>query len=253
MIGIILLSGFFLWGAITGPGPGEGTAWAETSVGSIPMQSDTQAVHAEDFERVVLAELTRRFGRPHHEVSVRILFPREVVEVPRGMLHLEIGDWSGGGRTGRRAFRVEVFVNRKFVKTINVVGEVKAQAEVATPLRWLKPKEVVTAEDLALVVVDVPSLTHDFYLNLEEVVGKQVVRPLPPRLPIKKVMLDYPPVIQKGDRVMIEVRSRGLLVQTIGLAKAAGKTGETIPVQNQSSGREVLGTVVAAGIVEVGF
>ena len=60
-------------------------------------------------------------------------------------------------------------------------------------------------------------------------------------------------MIQKGDRVMIEVRGDGLLVQTVGIAKAAGKKGETIPVKNQTSGREVLGTVLASGLVEVGF
>ena len=52
---------------------------------------------------------------------------------------------------------------------------------------------------------------------------------------------------------MIEVRQGGLLVQTVGLAKAAGKTGDTIPIKNQQSGREVLGRVIAAGLVQVGF
>jgi flagellar basal body P-ring formation protein FlgA len=66
-------------------------------------------------------------------------------------------------------------------------------------------------------------------------------------------MLDHPPLIHKGDRVLIEVRNGGLLVQTVGIAKAAGKAGETISVKNQTSGRDVLGTVMAAGIVEVGF
>ena len=52
---------------------------------------------------------------------------------------------------------------------------------------------------------------------------------------------------------MIEVRSHGLLVQTVGMAKASGKPGETIPVQNFTSGREVLGMVLAVGVVEVPF
>jgi len=124
---------------------------------------------------------------------------------------------------------------------------------VATPIRWLKPTDAIEVEVLAPMMVDVPSLTHDFVLELEEAIGKQVLRPLPPRQPIRKIMLDHPPVIHKGDRVMIEVRSGGLLVQTVGLAKAAGKAGETILVQNQASGRDVLGTVMAAGLVEVAF
>jgi len=247
---IILLLGLLLGGNVWGF---EGTSWAERPNLAKRVHGDMQSVRAGDFERVVLAELTRRYGRLHHQLSLRVLFPTQLVEVPKGNLHLEVGEWSGGGRTGRRAFRVGLFVNKQFIKTVNVVGEVKAQAEVATPVRWLKPKDVVGSEDLATMIVDVPSLTHDFVLDLEEAIGKQVLRPLPPRQPIRKIMLDHPPLIQKGDRVMIEVRSGGLLAQTVGLAKAAGKAGETIPVKNQKSGREVLGTVMAAGLVEVSF
>jgi flagella basal body P-ring formation protein FlgA len=134
-----------------------------------------------------------------------------------------------------------------------VVGEVRAQATVTAPTRWIKPKEVMNAEDVTTMMVDVPSLTHDFILHPNEVIGKQVLRPLPPRQPIRKVMLDDPPIVHKGDRVMIEARRGGLLVQAVGLANAAGKSGDTISVKNTSSGREVIGTILSAGLVEVGF
>ena len=154
---------------------------------------------------------------------------------------------------GRRAFRVGLFINGQFLKTINVVGEVKAQATVTTPVRWIKPNEVIVEEDVTAMTVAVPSLTHDFILDSDDVIGKQVLRPLPPRKPIRKIMLDDPPIVHKGDRVILEVRQGGLLVQAVGLAKAAGKSGDTILVQNKSSGREVIGTILSAGLVEVGF
>ena len=59
---------------------------------------------------------------------------------------------------GRRSFRVGLFINGQFLKTINVVGEVKAQATVTTPVRWIKPKEVIVEEDVTAMTVDVPSL-----------------------------------------------------------------------------------------------
>lgn len=245
---IILLLILLLCGS--GWGTVETSAWAETDSSSTGAKGG-QWVHAADFERVVLKELTRRYGRPHHQMSLRVLFPTQLIQVPIGNLQLEMGEWSGGERTGRRAFRVGVFVNQQFIKTVNIVVEVKAQARVATPVRWLKPGDVVTAEDLAPMMVNVPSLTHDFVLNLGEAIGKQVLRPLPPGQPIRKALLDLPPVIHKGDRVLIEVRSGGLLVQTVGLAKSSGKAGETISVQNQASGRDVLGIVMASGLVEV--
>lgn len=234
---------------------GLGGTYARAEGPILPISGGTamQSVHAREFERVILRELTRRYGRPHHHVTFRVLFPSQLVEVPKGKLGLEVREWSGGGRTGRRAFRIGIFVNQQFLKTVNVMGEVKAQAEVLTSVRWLKPKDVVEDGDLSPMMMDMPSLTHDFVLGFEEAIGKQVLRPLPPGQPIRKIMLDHPPLIHKGDRVMIEVRRGGLLVQTVGLAKAAGKAGETIHVQNQTSGREVLGTVIAVGLVEVGF
>ena len=219
-----------------------------------PSENDgRQFLIARDFERVILSKLTRQYGRPNHHLNVRIVAPKKPMAVPAGKLHLEIEKLTGGARMGRRAFRVGLFLNGQFIKTVNVVGEVKAQVRATAPTRWMKPKEVVRAEDITVIMVDVPSLTHDFMLKEEDVIGKQVLRSLSPRRPIRKIMLEEPPVVRKGDRVMLEVRRGGLLVQTIGLAKATGRSGDTILVQNKNSGREVIGTILGAGLVEVGF
>jgi flagella basal body P-ring formation protein FlgA len=212
-----------------------------------------QSIHAKDFEKAIYSILTRQYGRPYHRLKVRILSPKKPLTVSAGKIHLEIEKLAGGARMGRRSFRVGLFINGQFKKTINVVGEVKAQASVTTPVRWIKSKEIIGKEDVTVMKVDVPSLTHDYFLHQDNVIGKQVLRPLSPRQPIRKIMLDDPPLIHKGDRVMIEVRQGGLLVQAIGLAKAEGKSGDTILVQNKNSGREVIGTILSAGVVEVGF
>ena len=245
---MILLIGMFLVGLVWWADAGNVLATPPKSVGG-----GEQSVAAQDFERAIFSTLTRQYGRPHHRVKVRILFPKKPLTVQAGKLHLEIEKLAGGARTGRRSFRVGVFINGQFLKTINVVGEVKVQATVTTPKRWIKPKEVLMAKDVISMMVDVPSLTHDFILNQDDVIGKQVLRPLPPGKPIRKIMLDDPPIVHKGDRVVLEVRQGGLLVQAVGLAKAAGKSGDTILVQNKSSGREVIGTILSAGLVEVGF
>ena len=226
------------------------------SVRAAQPQSDhgrEQSIAVSEFEQAVYSTLTKHFGRPQHRVSVRILFPNKPIMVQSGSLHLEVEKLAGGARMGRRAFRVGIFLDGQFNKTINVVAEVKAQVTVAAPTRWIKPNEVVVAQDVTAMTVNVPSLNHDFILHQDEFIGKQVLRPLPPRQPIRKSMVDDPPIVHKGDRVTIEFRQGGLLVQAVGLAKAAGKSGDTIPVQNKSSGREVVGTILSAGLVGVGF
>jgi len=231
-------------------GPNEGSLWAAKARAD---RAEDHSVTAQKFEEAIVAAITEQYGRRNHHVSFQVLFPQKPLSVPGGALSLEVEQLSGGARTGRRAFRVRLFIQGQFLKMVNVVGELKAQATVATPTRWIKPKEVVMADDVSAMTVDLPSLMHDFVLEDSEVIGKQVLRPLPPRQPIRKVMLDDPPLVQKGDRVTIEVRQGGLLVQTVGFAKAAGKSGEAIPVQNQRSGREVIGRIMGSGLVEVGF
>ena len=227
---------------------------AENSVASNASAAtpEMQAVRAHDFEEALLKEILRRYSGPTHHISLQVLYPQHPIRVPKGRLHIEV-DEVNGGRTGRRAFRVQIFVDGQFVKTVNVVGELKGKADAAMPVRWIKPKEILSVEDIEFVSVEVPTLIHDLVLTPEEVIGKQVLRPLPPHQPIRKTALDAPPVVHKGDRVMIEVKGKGLLVQTVGMAKSAGRTGETIPVMNQSSGREILGMVLGAGVVEVPF
>ncbi len=217
-----------------------------------PSKDEQQAVSISDLERVLLKEITRRYGRPHHRINLRVLFPNKPIAVRQGTVRLDVEEVTGG-RTGRRAFRIKVFVNQQYFSTINVVGELTVNAELVRPARWIAPKEVLSEEDVEMVNVAIPSLIHDFVLTPAEVIGKQASRSLTPHQPIRAGMVEAPPVIHKGDRVSIEVRSHGLLVQTVGTAKAAGKTGDTIPVQNQSSGREVLGKIIDSGVVEVPF
>ncbi len=245
---MILLIGLLIVGGSWWPEAGSALA-AQSSSG----REAEKFIHARDFERVIVSALDRQYGRPGHSVSVRIVFPKKPLPMKAGKLHLELEKISGGARTGRRSFRVGLYIDRQFIKMINVVGDVKAEAMVIMPLRSMRRNEVFAKEDVTTMRMAMPSLTHDFILHQDEVLGKQVLRSLPPRQPISKAMVDDPPVVRKGDRVMIEVRQGGLLVQAIGLAKATGKSGETILVENKSSGREVMGTVLSAGLVEVGF
>ena len=231
---------------------GTPSGWAGQDQPLSSSKSLRQLIQVSDLEHVLLKAIDRHLGRPQHQLSFHVLYPDKAIPVKSGTIRLE-PEAVTGGRTGHRSFRVKIFVNQEFIQTVNVVGELKVKVEVPAPTKWMKAKDVLMESDLEFVNIEVPSLTHDFVLGLEEAVGKQVLRPLPPHSPIRSSALEPPPLIRKGDRVMIEVRSHGLLVQTVGMAKASGKPGETIPVQNFTSGREVLGMVLAVGVVEVPF
>ena len=58
---------------------------------------------------------------------------------------------------------------------------------------------------------------------------------------------------QKGDRVTIEARRRGLSIQTVGVTKSHGELGQTITVSNVPVRRDLPATVVGQGWSVSGF
>jgi flagella basal body P-ring formation protein FlgA len=59
------------------------------------------------------------------------------------------------------------------------------------------------------------------------------------------------PDVLKGETVVIEVRLDNLVVRDKGIAMKDGYLSETIHVKNASSGRQVVGTIIAPSLVQV--
>jgi len=212
-----------------------------------------QSVTPKQFQSTLARQLRTQFPMQNVDFSVRVLFPRQPIQVPQGQLDIQWPPDTMNGRTGRRAFRGSIHIDSQFERMVNVVAEISAHTQVVAPVRFIKAREIVQPEAVSLIDVALPSLHHDFLQDEELVIGKKALRLLPPNLPIQRPYLVAPPVIRKGDRVVLEVRQGSLLVQTVGIAKDSGEPGKTIAVQNQTSGREVIGKIVNAGLVEVLF
>jgi len=215
--------------------------------------SEGQKVLPEQLRRALMRRFRQDFRSWPVNVTVRMIYPGKALMVPKGALTIQVANRHSHFRAGRRAFRLELRIGPRLVKTVNTVAEVTAQAHVVTPTHWVKPSEVLHRQDVTMETVSLRSLDHEYVFQEREAIGKRAVRPLAPHHPIQAAFLALPPVINKGDRVRIEARQGGLLIQTLGKAKASGELGKAIPVLNQDSGREILGTIVGPGLVKVSF
>jgi len=216
-------------------------------------ETGKQAVTPQQFQSTLEQQLRQQFPMKDTDFSVDILLPKQPIEVSKGQVGIQIPLDTMNGRTGRRAIRGAIHVDEKFEKMINLVADIRARTKVVAPVRFIKAREIVQPEDIHMIDVDLPALRHDFLKHTDMAVGKKSLRLLSPNLPIQAPYLTDPPVIHKGDRVVLEVRQGGLVVQTVGIAKDSGEPGKTIAVKNQTSGRDVLGKVVNSGLVQVLF
>jgi flagella basal body P-ring formation protein FlgA len=66
-------------------------------------------------------------------------------------------------------------------------------------------------------------------------------------------MVEEPPVVQKGSKVMIKAESDRILITTIGRALEDGRNGDLVKVVNVNSGKEIVARVKGPELVVVSF
>ena len=88
---------------------------------------------------------------------------------------------------------------------------------------------------------------------MDELVGKKLKRSLRQGTPVDRGTVDFPPMVARGELVTIILRHGSMELSARGEARQDGQAGETIRVRNIGSERDILGRVVAPGVIEVEY
>lgn len=137
--------------------------------------------------------------------------------------------------------------------TLYVQAAVKLYREVAVAAVPLGRGAVVKAGDVSWRELDVSRISTGYFVSHGDVVGKVVKRSINGGMVLSPSMLEAALAVRRGERVTLQAVGNGFEVAMQGEALADGAEGERIRVRNLSSGREVEGVVVAAGVVQVRF
>jgi len=129
---------------------------------------------------------------------------------------------------------------------------IKAMAQVVVASADLRRGEEVAPASLLLQEQDISKLEEPFFA-LDELVGKQVKQAVRAGQPLQRRQIDFPPLIKRGEKVVIQAHSRNMSLKASGEALQNGEQGETIRVRNTQSQREILCSVLASGLVSVEF
>jgi len=129
--------------------------------------------------------------------------------------------------------------------------EVQIWQRVAIAAGPLQRGQLLGPGDLALAERTLAQQQRGYIRDPARVVGYRLKRSLSEGDVITPDAIVAPPLIEKGQQVMLEARGGGLLVQVAGTALESGMAGEIIRVENTESGRAVEGVVRSAKKVEV--
>lgn len=218
-----------------------------------PTVSTTQTIKPDQLREAIAAALEKQAAGKPVEFSIALLSPEEGMTVPAGAVDLKVRAARSDELVGRRFFDVSVLVNGKTAQTVRAAAQVDAYAEVVTASRYIKPDETISTEDVTIARVPIPGSTTDFIFDMQEVIGKRALRPLQAERLIRNSGIAQAYTVKKGDRVTIEVKRGGLIINAVGVSKSPGAVGQLITVTNQDSGKDLRAKVVGPGTVQVEF
>jgi flagella basal body P-ring formation protein FlgA len=155
-----------------------------------------------------------------------------------------------GGRTLGNT-TVGVRCNGSQTWTLYVPVRVSVYETIVTAARPLSRGTVLQARDLTLVEKDLAQLRSGYFTNREELIGKQVTRPVLIGAAFTTQTVKNAQQIKRGDRIGLIATTGGLQVRMSGEALENGAMGEKIRVRNLSSKRVVEGIILSRATVQV--
>lgn len=131
-----------------------------------------------------------------------------------------------------------------------VPAQVSLHRDIVVTRHPVKRNTVLQAGDLMLAERDISALSQGYLLDIGQVAGSLSIRALPANQPVLSSMIRTPPVIKRGDQVIISATSGPISVRMPGEALSDGSTGQQIKVRNIRSQRVIHAIVTGPGQVE---
>ena len=162
---------------------------------------------------------------------------------------------SSSRRSNGRMIPVLLEVSRGpvVIETFPMVANVKYYDNILVASRPIQRGESLAAEALSVERRPVTTILGRYVSDPLELNGKRAKMRIPFGRHIDPRFVETIPDINRGDRVLIEVRVRGIRASADGVASQNGVIGEKIVVQNTSSREKLLAEVVETGRVRVAF
>lgn len=214
-----------------------------------------------DWQNLISEEIARiledRFGKEgednHRRVEVKEVRFYDKIIFPPGPLSYEVILPEQAYRGGNISFTSIFLTNEKKGKKLRGSAQVEIWADVLAPKYFLPRYHEIQEKDLQWVHRNISNLPPDLLTEMKDLLGKRTTISINPGEVIRSGMVEYPPLIKKGERVILLVENQHFKITAFGEAKEDGRRGERVRLTNLSSKKEVIGRVLDMNTVQVDF
>jgi flagella basal body P-ring formation protein FlgA len=192
---------------------------------------------------------------PQEDKIVRIKeirLPQNVV-LSKGRITYKVRAPRSRELMGRCSIAVEFSVNGHSQKTVWATAMVEVLGPVVVTRRPLGRYKPITEDDIVLETMDLAVMPSNVISDPAAVLGKRTKRAIGAQIPLRTDVIELPPLVKRGDLVVIIAESKGLKITARGQVKKKGRRGERIPVVNVDSKKVLYARVLDANTVKVDF
>ena len=221
--------------------------------GSLTVQRAAQYMSASQLEDIFKEHVVAHSPWPAGKIDFERINTPGTIALPEGALHWDVSEKGNHHYLGNVALLVNFSVDGTPIRKLPLSGKISVKRHVVKAARKIIRGQSIREDDLILIEESSDRLNTDFLSGLDEVAGKRAVRTIQPGQFVTSRMVECPPLVRKGERVVIKAENEIITATTIGKALEDGRAGEQVRVMNTRSGKELLATVKAPALVEVSF
>ncbi len=210
-------------------------------------------ISKKELRKIVSDFLARKLPWDKRKVKItQIRVDRKVV-LPDGNITYKIAPARNADYLGRTMLSIDFSVNGRFVKRVWVSADIEVYADVVVTTRPLGRYKIITGDDVHLAVMNLAKLPSGVITTCKDVVGKRTRRSIDANTVLQPNLVELPPLVRRGDIVLIVAESEGLKVTALGRIKEKGTKGQIVRVENIDSHKRIYARVLDSNHVKVDF
>jgi flagella basal body P-ring formation protein FlgA len=177
----------------------------------------------------------------------------ENLVLPSGRITYTVKPPRNDTLAGKIPFTINFDVNGKFYKRVWASATIEIFTRVVVTKKPLGRHKPITEDDIEMQKMDLAQLPSDVITDPEVVLGQRTRRAIGSHTVLRSNLVEFPPLVRRGDVVVILAETGGLKITTVGQVKKKGRLGERIPVMNFDSKKVLYARVLDANTVKVEF
>ena len=214
----------------------------------------TVIVSRKEIERAVADYIRANIPWDKDRVKINSIEVGSDVVLPKGNVSYRIEPLRNADFRGRVPLPIHFSVNGLFQKRILAMADVSVLTEVVVVRKSIARYHRITENDIELREKDLSRTRSHIITDPEEVLGKRAKRSIATGTILRPDLIEYPPLVKRGDVVLMVAKSAGLRITALGIVdQREGRRGERIRVENMDSKKSIYGRVVDAKTVEIDF